>query len=87
MDCVSFAIGVITFDVQKDCDKLQSGERHSNKGIRDKKKQFTNQPDIKLISDEEFQKIINRFLAAQKKKQHPKQENSFLNIFGNAVML
>lgn len=78
-------IGVITFDDQEDCDKLESGERHSNKGIRDKKKRFTNQPDIKLISDEEFQEIINGFLAAQEKKQLPKQEDSVLKILGNAV--
>lgn len=82
--CPVKRIGVITFDDQEDCDKLESGERHSDKGIRDKKKRFTNQPDIELISDEEFQEIINRFLAAQE-IQHPKQENSVLKIFGNAV--
>lgn len=67
-------------------DKYESGEHHSNKGIRDKKERFTKQPDFVPMSDEDIVSEAEKILSVRGQKCPPEQKISIKQGIENIAL-
>lgn len=75
----------IVFEDEEELDKYESGEHHSNKGMRDRKERFTKQPDFVPMSDEDIISEAEKILSMREAENLPEHEMSTLQIIWDSV--